>query len=383
MNALAEYDDRLDRSRLAEIAHDVFLQSALQTTIIRGATLELFLTRLRSALIRLADANSLDPDDIDDDIVSLFCALAQQCFLNEYVYGQSDRETERASRLREMLLQDLSAGRDVSPLLLASVGAYFPLHQLSSAKSLLAREWPAYAADLLRLQVSEPLEEAEDAVAIPALTAIEDLTSLQVMRQYEESPYPRWVFNPLAAVREKMRAGADPDAPQQDILIAGCGTGEHPFDVAQKSPNARILAVDLSRASLAYARRKGREEGLRNIDYAQADILQLGAIGRSFDRIEAVGMLHHLADPKAGWRILVSMLRPNGVMRIGLYSEIARRPLVEAQSIIAKEGYRPTAGNIRAMRQRIIRERDDGRWNLLLNTVDFYSTSGCRDNCST
>ncbi|MGC1348708.1 MAG: class I SAM-dependent methyltransferase, partial [Xanthobacteraceae bacterium] len=379
MNALAEYDDRLDRSRLAEIAHDVFLQSALQMTINRGATLELFLTRLRSALIRLADANSLDPDDIDDDIVSLFCALAQQCFLNEYVYGQSDRETERASRLREMLLQDLSAGRDVSPLLLASVGAYFPLHQLSSAKSLLAREWPAYAADLLRLQVSEPLEEAEDAVAIPALTAIEDLTSLQVMRQYEESPYPRWVFNPLAAVREKMRAGADPDAPQQDILIAGCGTGEHPFDVAQKSPNARILAVDLSRASLAYARRKGREEGLRNIDYAQADILQLGAIGRSFDRIEAVGVLHHLADPKAGWRILVSMLRPNGVMRIGLYSEIARRPLVEAQSIIAKEGYRPTAGNIRAMRQRIIRERDDGRWNLLLNTVDFYSTSGCRD----
>jgi 2-polyprenyl-3-methyl-5-hydroxy-6-metoxy-1,4-benzoquinol methylase len=332
MNALAEYDDRLDRSRLAEIAHDVFLQSALQTTIIRGATLELFLTRLRSALIRLADANSLDPDDIDDDIVSLFCALAQQCFLNEYVYGQSDRETERASRLREMLLQDLSAGRDVSPLLLASVGAYFPLHQLSSAKSLLAREWPAYAADLLRLQVSEPLEEAEDAVAIPALTAIEDLTSLQVMRQYEESPYPRWVFNPLAAVREKMRAGADPDAPQQDILIAGCGTGEHPFDVAQKSPNARILAVDLSRASLAYARRKGREEGLRNIDYAQADILQLGAIGRSFDRIEAVGVLHHLADPKAGWRILVSMLRPNGVMRIGLYSEIARRPLVERSS---------------------------------------------------
>jgi hypothetical protein len=111
MNALAEHDDRLDRSRLAEIARDVFLQSALQTTIIRGATLELFLTRLRSALIRLADANGLGPDDIDDDIASLFCALAQQCFLNEYVYGQSDREMERASRLREMLLQDRRSRR--------------------------------------------------------------------------------------------------------------------------------------------------------------------------------------------------------------------------------------------------------------------------------
>jgi 2-polyprenyl-3-methyl-5-hydroxy-6-metoxy-1,4-benzoquinol methylase len=379
MNALAEYDDRLDRRHLAEIARDIFLQSALQTTIIRGATLELFLTRLRSALLRLADADSLDPGDVDDDVVSLFCALAQQCFLNEYVYGQSDHEIEGASRLRGRLLQNLSAGRHISPLLLAAVGAYFPLHQLPSAKSLLASEWPAYAADLLRLQVSEPLEEAKDALAIPALTAIEDQTSLRVMQQYEESPYPRWVFNPLAAVREKIGAGADPDARHQEILIAGCGTGEHPFDVAQKSPSARILAVDLSRASLAYARRKSREEGLRNVDYAQADILQLGTVGRSFDRIEAVGVLHHLADPKAGWRVLVSLLRPNGVMRVGLYSEIARRPLAEAQSMIAKQGYRPTASDIRAMRQRIIHERDDRRWDLLLSTVDFYSMSGCRD----
>ena len=76
MNALAEYDDRLDRSRLAEIANDIFLQSALQTTIIRGATLELFLTQLRSALLRLADAEILDAGEVDDNVVGLFCALA-------------------------------------------------------------------------------------------------------------------------------------------------------------------------------------------------------------------------------------------------------------------------------------------------------------------
>jgi 2-polyprenyl-3-methyl-5-hydroxy-6-metoxy-1,4-benzoquinol methylase len=380
MNALTEYDDRLDRSRLAEIANDIFLQSALQTTIIRGATLELFLTHLRSVLLRLADADILDLGDVDDNIVSLFCALAQECFLNEYAYGLTGQETQRASRLRDILLQNLSAGSEISPLLLAAVGAYFPLHSLPSAKSLLAQAWPPYAADLLRQQLAEPLEEAEDARAIPTLTAIDDQTSLQVMRQYEESPYPRWVINPLAGFGGKLRAErADTDALCEEILIAGCGTGEHPLDVAQKSPGARILAVDLSRPSLAYARRKTREEGLRNIEYAQADILQLGTIGRSFDRIEAVGVLHHLADPKAGWRVLLSLLRPNGVMRIGLYSETARRPLVDAQAIIAKEGYRATTDDIRAMRQRIIRERDDARWNLLLSTVDFYSISGCRD----
>ena len=42
----------------------------------------------------------------------------------------------------------------------------------------------------------------------------------------------------------------------QDILIAGCGTGYHAFLNAQYSPDPRILAIDISRTSLAYARRK-------------------------------------------------------------------------------------------------------------------------------
>ena len=131
--------------------------------------------------------------------------------------------------------------------------------------------------------------------------------------------------------------------------------------------------------SLAYARRKTREEGLRNIEYAQADILNLSTIGRTFDRIEAVGVLHHLADPKAGWRVLLGLLAPNGIMRVGLYSEAARRPIVEARAIVAERAYPSTAEGIRALRQTIIREKDEPRWKSLVQTVDFYSMSGCRD----
>jgi ubiquinone/menaquinone biosynthesis C-methylase UbiE len=156
-------------------------------------------------------------------------------------------------------------------------------------------------------------------------------------------------------------------------------TGEHPFDIAQKSPDESILAVDLSRVSLAYARRKTREESLRNIEYAQADILNLSTIGRTFDRIEAVGVLHHLADPKAGWRVLLTLLAPKGTMRVGLYSEAARRPIVEARAIVAERGYFPSAEGIRALRQTIIREKDELRWKSLIQTIDFYSMSGCRD----
>jgi SAM-dependent methyltransferase len=369
---------------LAAIAGNIFLRCALQTNIVRGVPLEFFLTNLRSTLLRLVSGDAAGTAKLSNDTVALFCAIARQCFLNEYVFAQSAEEIREARRLRDALEQELPAADKISPAVLAAVGAYFPLHALPGAKSLLAEAWSEDAADLVRQQVSEPLEEADDRPAIPALTPITDKVSQEVREQYEENPYPRWTFNPLAdfagALREQGAAvGGNAGSHPQDILIAGCGTGEHPFDVSQKSPEARILAVDLSLASLAYARRKTREEGLRNIDYAQADILNLGAIGRTFERIESVGVLHHLADPKAGWRVLLSLLAPNGVMRVGLYSEVARRSIVEARALVARRGYQATAEGIRALRQSIIAEREDPRWKLLISTVDFYSMSGCRD----
>jgi ubiquinone/menaquinone biosynthesis C-methylase UbiE len=204
------------------------------------------------------------------------------------------------------------------------------------------------------------------------------------MRQYEENPYPRWTINPMAVLAgdQKMQAdnaGTDERRPGKEILIAGCGTGQHAFHIAQSFPDARVLAIDISLASLAYARRKTREEGLRNIEYAQADMLKLGTLGRTFDRIEAVGVLHHLAQPTAGWRVLVSLLRPGGEMHVGLYSEAARRPIVEARALIAERGYRATAEDIRKFRQEILRDGDERRWEILTTSADFYSMSGCRD----
>ena len=366
-------------SDLAAIASDAFLRCALQLTTLHGVMLELFLTKLRAALLRLAGANAFDAVQVDDSVIDLLSALAQQCFINEYVFAQTDEEAECANRLRELLTEQLLRGDAVAPVLLAAVGAYFPLHSLREAKSLLTLSWPECTADLLRMQVGEPLEEAEDRPAIPALTAIDDV-SAAVMRQYDENPYPRWTINPFivrAADRKRQPRPVGEDAAVgEDVLIAGCGTGQHPFSNAQYSPQARILAIDISRTALAYARRKTREEGLHNIEYAQADILKLGAIGRTFDRIEAVGVLHHLAEPEAGWRVLLSLLAPNGTMRVGLYSATARRAVVEARALIAERGYSATADDIRALRQTVIRGQST---NTLLKIADFYTRSGCRD----
>jgi len=371
----------LSAEDIGAMAQDTLLRCALKLTVIHGVPLELLLTCLRSTLLRLAADDPSGAAQVGEDVVDLFCALAQQCFINEYVFAQTDDETKRASELRVLLSEKLATRSAIGPTLVAAVAAYCPLHTIGNAEDLLALSWPDYVDQLLRQQVREPLEELEDRARIPALTEIDDRTSKAVMLQYDQNPYPRWTINPCKIVAGDMKrhagmAGSGEVRPTQDILIAGCGTGKHPFWTAQYFPHARIIAIDLSRANLAYARRKTREEGLHNIEYAQADILKLGAIARTFDRIDAVGVLHHLADPKAGWRVLLSLLAPNGIMRIGLYSEIARRDVVAARALIAERGYRPTIENIRALRQKIIR---DQRWEMVLNSNDFYSASGCRD----
>ena len=62
------------------------------------------------------------------------------------------------------------------------------------------------------------------------------------------------------------------------ILVAGCGTGQHAVTTALRYPGGTVLAVDLSLASLAYAKRKSAELRVANIEYRQADILTLGTL---------------------------------------------------------------------------------------------------------
>ncbi len=61
-------------------------------------------------------------------------------------------------------------------------------------------------------------------------------------------------------------------------------------------------------------------------------------------------------------------------MRLGFYSEIARRHVAKAREIIAARGYAGTPDDIRRFRQDASIEL---RW--LRDSGDFYSTSDCRD----
>lgn len=380
-------EDLFGPAGLTEVAGDPLLLCLLESTPVTDVELERFLSAARSALLSHATTGTAE---IDDRFLKFFAALARQCFINEYVFAVTDDELACVHALRDRVDAALQNGGTIPALWLVAVAAYVPLHTLLNAPALPERSLPEAIRPLLVQQVREPQEERSDRELIRRLAPIEDRVSMSVQAQYEQNPYPRWVRIPppvpRASLEEHLRVYF-PSAPFRslgkggriEILVAGCGTGQHAIELAQQFAQARILAVDLSLSSLAYARRKTREAGLTNIEYVQGDILRIGATGRSFDLIEASGVLHHMADPLAGWRALMSVLRPGGFMDIGLYSERAREAVVGARAQIAAQGYRPIPEDIRRFRQHIIGLDDGAPLKSLVNSADFFTVSACRD----
>jgi tetratricopeptide (TPR) repeat protein/ubiquinone/menaquinone biosynthesis C-methylase UbiE len=371
-------------SGFAVPAGDGLLRYLMESTPAADADLERVLTATRSVVLDRAASGA--GNAMPDEQLAFCCALARQCFVNEYVFACTETEAEKARGLRDALTAALQSGAPVAPLWPVAVAAYEPLHGVPAADTLLKRSWPAPLAGLFTQQIAEPREEMRCRGEIPRLTSVEDEVSREVQQQYEENPYPRWVELGRIVRPTTLQSWLPTLAPEAgpeensggDLLVAGCGTGQQAIETAQMFPDARVLAVDLSLSSLAYAQRKTRALGLHNIEYGQADILRLGTIGRTFDLIESTGVLHHMADPLAGLRVLVGLLRPRGLMHLGFYSELGRQPMVAARRFIAQRGYRATAADIRRCRQELMAEKPVDLPDLA-QLGDFFSTSACRD----
>ena len=100
------------------------------------------------------------------------------------------------------------------------------------------------------------------------------------------------------------------------VLEAGCGVGAQTVTLAQRSPEARFTSVDLSAESLVEAERKTSEAGLTNVEFRQADILDLPFESKSFDHVFVCFVLEHLADPIEALAILEEVLRPGGTITV-------------------------------------------------------------------
>jgi len=380
-----EFGECLARDDAHAALSDRFLLDLISRTVIPDARAERLLTAFRRASLERWAAGFAVPGEGARWLAPL-AALALQCFLNEYAFAQGDREEDLVTRLADRLPDDPEPTPEAGATL-ALLASYRSLRDDPRVEKIAGRLRDPWLARLTRCQVVEPAEEGRIAAALPAVTAIEDVTSRAVQTQYEQNPYPRLPSMVGAQpLQQKIRSlfpflsDADSRVPERpQLLVAGCGTGRHAVLAALLHPAAQVLAVDLSRVSLAYAARRAAELGAANIRFAQADILEMSALGETFDVIDCAGVLHHLRDPMAGWRVLRGLLASGGFMRIALYSELGRKAVVAARELIAERGFSADAVGIRHCRQAILGLPDAHPGRSVTQSPDFWSVSGCRD----
>ncbi len=382
---------RLDSPEMDRIAGDTLLLALLNSAVVSDATLERLLTAIRTGLLKACGSGRAS--ELENRRVFAI-SLANQCFFTDYAYAWTDEERSMVDALETKLAEAAEKSEPIAMMDLIVLAAYRPLHRLAYADKLRARDWPDTLEPLLLYHLREPGTEADLAATIAPLTVIDDETSKNVRAQYEESPFPRWIrhqerrsrialpdwlgrnFPHLPPPAERYRNPATP----LNVLVAGCGTGRDAIATATRFPNADVLAIDLSRTSMGYALRKTRESNLSNLTYGQADILEIEGLGRQFDVVECAGVLHHLADPVAGWRALAQITKPGGYMLMAMYSELGRRDLDPAIAFAKKGGYGTDDDLLRRFRADVLALPAENPVRRMANRrEDFYNLSMLRD----
>jgi SAM-dependent methyltransferase len=100
------------------------------------------------------------------------------------------------------------------------------------------------------------------------------------------------------------------------VLEAGCGVGAQTVTLARNSPEARIVSIDVSAASVAQARAKVEAAGISNVELMQANVFDLHFDPGSFDHVFVCFLLEHLAQPVEALAALQEVLRPGGTITV-------------------------------------------------------------------
>lgn len=358
----------------------------LRSGLVRRPALERHLTGIRAAIMLDCPASRFE----DRSLFDVALSLVTQGWLNDHAWHETPDEIAALNALDIDRSQLLDGDRQTIRNFVCAA-MYRPVDALLGA--------PLRATDVGRLrprslrEAIEPLvrEQARQHVLaskIPALKPLADATSLKVAGQYEAAPYPRWTTLHVSRPGDLKRSLARMVPVEHlafmdgayDVLVAGCGTGQQVLQSATAyGPAARISAMDLSRASLAYAADKAADLKIQNVSFVQGDILDAALLGKSFDIIECVGVLHHMAEWRTGWAALLQQLRSQGLMYVGLYSATSRANIAALRSDPANPGPGCSDAAARSWRRELMLRADDAAGGTVKTSNDFYALAAFRD----
>ena len=212
-----------------------------------------------------------------------------------------------------------------------------------------------------------------------------DATDRRLQAQYEAYPYParnpadearRLVIGSPSHLREIdhwVFGAARPRSQPLRALVAGGGTGDGTIMLAQQLASAgrpgQVTYLDRSAAAGTVARGRAALRGL-SIRWETGSLLDLPGSGLGpFDYIDCCGVLHHLPDPAAGLRALLSVLAPGGGLGLMVYAPHGRTGvymLQDALRLLAPADAEPAA-RLDAAR-RMMRSLPESAW-LRRNTL--------------
>ena len=348
--------------------------------------------RVLSNIRKLMLLNYLDKKKLNPHVFNFVIALGAQCFLNEYVYYISDEEKIKLEEVKK----SINKNQNNQDLKLALISCYQSLYSINN-KIINLNNYSSTNKEfnkLLDLQYKEIIVEREISNNIKRIGKISDLISKEVKSQYELNPYPRWRYNTYAKTNTQnllsvinseihpnyIRSNQTKSTNEKlNILIAGCGTGIQILEASRYS-NCEVTAIDLSKTSISYAKRKIEEYGMSNINFIEMDLLELTHLNKKFDLIECSGVLHHMQNPEKGLANLIESLETNGFLKLGLYSKYARQEIIKARELIIGKEIEPNIDAIRNFRNNVLNGTIK-QINKIRNWSDFYSTSMCRDLC--
>ena len=165
---------------------------------------------------------------------------------------------------------------------------------------------------------------------IPALRCTGDARTERVRAFYAAAPFPGY---PASVTRDWLRArGArSPFARMLDaaipadarILEMGCGTGQMSLYLGHG--DRLIVGADLCRESLELATAAARALGSTAL-FVETDLAHPGLRASAFDVVYCSGVVHHTPAPPAAFARVARLVRPGGMIVLGLYNALARLP---------------------------------------------------------
>lgn len=372
-------------AKFDEIAHSDLFKLALTTSTIKSGHLERLIMTIRHELLTHASQSGT----LSNTLQPLAFAICHHAIQTEFILPNTEGEAGVVNALKSMVNESLNhescTPTDIlgALVLILMYEPWFKLNNYPVLENFNHESWPDLGEAFIRwhLNISKLSNSSFE-----KLSEIDH--ELSVKKQYESFPYPRWEnldqqrpINYGRALELEFGYYPIPSSLYEkdiNVLIAGCGTGRHALNVAKYFNNVHVTAIDMSLKSLSYAKQKSESLNIHNIDFYQADLTKLHSNDKHFDIVECSGVLHHIPEYKLALKNILDTLKPNGFLKLSLYSRQARQSIISIRENLSKDVTQLSDDEIKLYRQAILLD-DDQQRKTLIESPDFMSMSGIKD----